>query len=488
MASIRDFIGRIDNYARATVYNWLFQNSTPPSKDEIEQGVQDMVVLARHYYDGNHVVYLTDRQEAWLKLHGKSVRFTVNHCPVVVDAVVERLKVTGFKHGNAVNDLIWEWWQANRMDAVQTEAHRYAVRDAEAFILTNWDDTLGRPVFTLHPRFTDTDRGGDGYGMWIEYPNNDYLAQPIKACKQWRETVDDGHGKRTLSYRTDYYPDRVEKFVFDHGRWDIASDVAPWLDPQGQPLGIPVAHLRNPGIKSELRDVIPLQDALNKDWLDILGAADATGFRMLAFFGWIPTTDGQEPKADGSNLLQVAPGQMFGTPKAPNEAAVQSIEAASAQPLLDIEDRIVIRIASVSSTPLSRFISSRQVAAEGTLQQEEGPLLSKVEERQTLFGNAWEDTMKMALKLSSMFGGQALPDGEIDTVWAPAAVRNEAAEIQIAEGKKRLGVPTDEILQEIGYTPQQIANMQTSPEWEARIANMNMATLTARSIKDDKRA
>src|ERR1700752_1891197 len=120
----------INDRARSAVRRWLNGSST--MLDPEERKAQNLILLARQYYDGDQPVFMTDRQEAWLKQHGSDVQFTVNHCPTVVDAVVERLQVTGF---TMVDDELaktnWEWWKAMRMDNTQNETHKWAVRDGE---------------------------------------------------------------------------------------------------------------------------------------------------------------------------------------------------------------------------------------------------------------------------------------------------------------------------------------------------------------------
>lgn len=476
----------IGDRVRGRVLRWLFQGDVM-TLDEEQRKAQGVIVLARKYYNGDQVVYMTSRQRAWLDLHPGKVKFVVNVCATVIDAVVERLKVTGFdvvedqmETEEEIDQTLWSWWTANRMDAVQTEAHRAAVRDGESFVLTAWNTEMKRPDFVLHPRFVDKSAGGDGFGCWMEYQNNDPFTLPTRAFKQWTESSQDGPRTR----QTVYYPERVEKFVLD-GDWKEIRDDGdagwplPWVDGSGNPLGIPIVHLRNPGLRGELHDIIPLQDALNKAWLDIMAASDSTAFRMLVVLGFVPTTDGKEPADDGSNLLQVAPGQMLATRKKPGEVSVESIEPASLDPLLQVEERIIYRVAQISDTPLNRFQFTRQVSAEGSLRQMEGPLIAKVEERQTLFGNAWENLMKHSMRQAAAFGGRQFGDVTINTAWSPAAVRDEKKEIEVATAKKALGVPTEQIWSELGYDADQIAEMQQSGEVLARQANQNMAVAMA---------
>lgn len=442
---------------------------------EDEKKKQSTVALARRYYDGDQAVKLTERQKEWLDQHKGDVKFTVNHCPTVIDAVVERLQVLGFniegepddasKSDDLLSKAAERWWRENRMDAVQTEAHRKAGIDAEAFILISWDNEEKRPDWVLHPRYIDESAGGDGYGMWVEYPNDDYLQKPKRAVKCWKETDEKGN---VIHRRTVYYPDRVERYVQGKsGEWEafkVEGEEWPikWVMKDNSPIGIPVAHLKNPRLASDLKEVVPLQDALNKAWLDILAAADTTGFRMGMTFGFVPTKDGKQPNADNSNVLTLAPGQWLSTLKKPSEVEVILIEPANLQPLMDVEDRIVFRIASVSSTPISRFLTTKQVQAEDSQKQGDAPLLGKVQERQTLYGNAWEDMIRISARISNTFGDTAYePKSNVSTVWKEAAIRDEKAHLEELGMKRDLDVDEETLWTEMGYDQKKIEKFQT---------------------------
>ena len=69
----------------------------------------------------------------------------------------------------------------------------------------------------------------------------------------------------------------------------------------GEPLGLPVIHFKNKDQgynygQSELKNIIPLQDALNKTIIDLIAAADTTAFRIYWMVG------------DDPSGVQVAPG------------------------------------------------------------------------------------------------------------------------------------------------------------------------------------
>ena len=450
------------------------------------------IAVYRRYYDGRQELYMTPRQKEYLQMHGTAISVAFNHCATVVDALIERLMVQGFivtkkqskpqtkkDPDEKIAALLWDWWDASRLDEIQSETHRAASRDGEAFVMTSWNKEEERPEFIFHPRYTEQ-KPGDGYGVWMVYENDEQTGKALYAVKQWQEQM----GDKFFSRRTLYYPDRIEKYRYEGNKWERVTDAGdeswpiPYVLADGTPIGIPFAHFKNPSLRSDLADIISIQDALNKVWLDILAAADSSGFRTIVTIGFRPTTDGAEPKVDGSNLLRFSPGQMMSTSKPSNIANVHEIDPGDLTQLLSLEERLVLKIASISHIPLGRFQSAKQVAASETLKQQEAPLISKVKERRNKYGNAWEDVMQVALNLWELYKGEANRGVEISTQWSPDDVRNDAASLDVAEKKKGLGISMEIILTELGYTPEQIESIKESPEYQARLANLMAITAT----------
>jgi hypothetical protein len=215
---------------------------------------------------------------------------------------------------------------------------------------------------------------------------------------------------------------------------------------------------------SELWDAIPIQDAIHKAALDLLAAMDTAGFPLLIARGFNLTTDGAIPASDGSNLLKLAPGSWIGTPDATQD--VRRLEGANLDQMLKVVDSLIIKLAQVTDTPVSRFQMTGQVAAEGTQKQYDAPLLTKVRDRQISFGDAWEDCLYMACRLANLYGGAGLNEESlIETQWEPAEARDETAEIErLAIKADKLGIPKRQIWKEAGYTDEQIEAMLAEPE------------------------
>lgn len=456
-----------------------------------ELQVQRNVVIARDYYDGQHATELTERQRKFLGFQDDG-RFALNLCRTVVNAVAERLIVAGFDSADeALAEWAWGLWQAGRMDAVQMDVHRGAVRDGEYFIIVDWDVEHDRPRFLPHPRYADPQAGGDGFGCRAVYPDGD-PTQPMQyATKRWSETITNGRGRPTVRQRmTVYYPDRVEKYYLatsgSEAGWLPLEEEGepwplPWRDAAGRPLGIPVIHFRNPGSRSELWDAIPIQDAINKTVLDLLASADAAGVPIFKAIGCWPTTDGKPPADDGSNLLKVFPGCWLGSPS--QDAQIDTIPPADLRPMLDLLDSLILKLAQVTDTPTSRFQLTRQVAAEGTLKQQEAPLLAKVRARQVVFGNAWEDALYMARRLANAHGAGVPEDATLETMWVPAAIRDEREHLEsLALKREKLGVPLEQIWREAGYSQEQIDEMKQMEESLARQAQWQATTQSLQAL------
>lgn len=441
------------------------------------------IVKARNYHNGNQLVFLTKRDKQFLKLDD-NVNFCVNVCRGVVEAVAERMIVKGFDSGvPALKDWAAAVWQAARMDAVSDDVHEQALRDGEAFVIVEWNVAANVPRFFSHPRYTGTDAGGEGQGIVMVYAEDDVSQPPLYAVKRWIENTDN-NSSQLRQRATLYYPDRIEKYfapLFGQAWLPITDDddeawPLPWVDSAGKPLGIPVIHFKNKGLRSEAWDAIPLQDLINKTMVDLAGAADMTGFRMLVTLGFVPTKDDKPPAADGSNAFVIGPGQMIGTSKKAGEVDVKAIDGADLTPLLNLQNNLMLQLAMVTGTPVSRYQITGQVAAEGTLKQQEEPLLAKVRSREILFGDAWEDALNIARRLANFYGRAGLDEkAPFYTQWEDAQTRTDAERQAEWLAKKAIGIPMRQIWSEAGYSPEQIDTFLTYPE----VANMTWGTYPA---------
>ncbi len=460
----------------------------------LEAMVQDMledhkmIVLARRYYQGDQDVYLDARMSQFLNLHSESP-FRFNVCKTVVNALRDELSVIGFDTDEATDkegrkaqaEFAANVWNANRMDAMQGIVHKATLRDRETFVIVDYDDVNKRARLTHNQRFTDVGANGDGTGCWIVYENDDPNQPARAAVKQWTEIIFDEGGQPTFqTRRTIYFPDHIEKWVYDDTWVHLVEDFAegeddelisqwpvPWVDKKGKPLGIPVIHFKNEDLLPEHWEAIPMQDAINKWLIDVLASGDMVAFAVFVALGFYPTTDGQPPAEDGSNLIPIQPGSWVGSTKGPNDASVNKLEGSDPTPMINAFKDLILLTAQITDTPVSRFVASAQVASSETIKEQDRPLKKKAVDRRVTLGNSWEDCMVMARKLSNFFGNAGLDESvQFSTLWSHSESLDELQQ------KKNLGVPQETIWAEMGYSPEQIAAMKETREYKLLIEKL----------------
>lgn len=489
------------NLAQSSYLNWL------AAEDSRRQA---QVVAYRSYYDGDPPTFLTTRQAQFLNVE-RDKNFGANVCAPIVDAVVERLEVTGFQvrpdsplantpsaemgesegesaasREEALAGLLDTWWNRNRMDATQDHVHRAALRDGEGFVIVGYDADAGHPTFDYNFAYDGTS------GVKVHYESGSFT-QLAFASKRW--LVDGGPGGETKRRLNLYFPNRIEKWVsrapkgskYSEAFWQPYEDeddetlqtvtvtdengreyeasVSWWTGDgtdAGDPLGVPVVPFinRDDGTRrglSEIDNSMPLQDGLNKTLIDILAAADMTGWQMLWTNGRLPDNLSIYPGA----MIPVAPAEGAGEGETPQ---IGIITPGDPQGLINTGNWLLALLAGISSTPQSRFTPAAVRPAEGTQKQEEGALVAKVEGLHKAFGNAWEDVQRMGLKVAGVFGGEPLPDTDglvINTLWADAQVRNELEHVgAIGMKVEKLSVPREQAWREAGYSADDIRAMK----------------------------
>jgi hypothetical protein len=459
------------NLAELALASWL-------ATEEAER--QKEVVTCRNYYDGLQDTFLSDRLQEFLNASDE-YEFSLNICRTIVDAVVERMVITGVDTTEQTDmQPLAEWanevWAASRFDLLYEAVHEAMLRDGEYFVMVDWDIDAAQPRFVLHPRYTSSEYDGDNFGCKAHYPDDD-TNQPLQSIsKRWIETID--NAGKTRARLTQYFPDRVEKYQLVSGGWEPYQDEGdtswpiPWRDASGDPLGIPWVHFRNtPDLRSELWDAIPIQKGINKTLIDLLAAADMTGFQIYVALGWIPTTDGQPLASDSSNMATVEPGVILGTTKDAGGASFQAIAPSDLRPLIDTIQSQIGWLAITTSTPESRLSFTRQIAAEGTLKEQNEGLFAKVRRRRKLADACWRDAFEIARRMANYYGGAGLSEDVAFVIqWEPVQSRDtedERAEWQV---KKDLGVPLEVIWAEMGYTFEQIQQMKETEEYQGRMA------------------
>lgn len=462
-----------------------------------DQEWQRFVLKARNYYNGDQVTFLTERMREYLNLTGNATGavddFHLNIVQTVVVAVLDELSVIGFDTSETADmdgskeQAQWARavWDANKMNILQHNIHEAALRDSESFVMVDFDETTKLPRLTWHEKFLDGTVGGDGYGIWFKYPDNDWTQAPLAAVKEWKETSTRNGMPYTFRRRNVYYPDRIEKYYRDpnwvpyleseldakgneiNKAWPI-----PWVDAQGKPLGIPVICFRNFGNVPEAKEAFPGQDATNKLFIDVLAEADAA-FHSYFLTGAHATTDGKPELADGSNRITIAPMTVLSTTNP--DATWTLIEGGDPTKLMQTLKEVILVVAQITGTPVSYFTITKQIAGADTLKGQDKPLSKKVEKRKDIFGQSWEDVLTMARRVANTFGAAGLDETEsFYTIW------KQVFDLEtIKMMREVLGLPKETLWRLYGLSEEQIQAAKETEEYKSIQFNQDMLALTS---------
>ncbi len=408
---------------------------------------------AERYYNGEHdLAFATEKFQSTFGMLFRE--FALNLCPIVCDAVRDKLRVTGFSleadegeneipavdpeaKPDEITYAARRIWRQNRMGSRSGEVHKEALRSGDAYVIV-WPDAAGKAV--IYPNRARS--------MAVIYDDEE-PGRIALAAKCW-PTAD------KLVRLNIFYPDRIEKYVSrntSEGTMPDAGDFVPFQVNGGKsivpnPYGvIPVFHFANNADlghegRSELEPAFAIQDGLNKSVLDMLVAMEFAAFRQRWVAGIEITRD-----EDGSVTTPFAAGVDHIWIAENSDAKFGDFAGSDLVQFLKVKDSFRLDIASVTGTPLHYFMQNTTGLPSGeSLKKAETRFLAKVRDRQGSFGQAWADVVALALAIEG--------DGSAPTLltsWedpAPLAEREFLENILL---KKQIGLPVEQALIEAGY-------------------------------------
>ena len=483
--------------ARLAYLQWL---------DAVDSAELEWIRTLRDYAVGDHPTYLTDRQKEFIGLLPKNTDhlFSHNLCALIIATVAERMAVTGFSTADADEASADQtplalaashWWETNRMDALQDDLYEAALRDGSAYLIVDWDPIAKAPRWYLNDAFDGT----TGVQMFYDPETG----SPMFAAKRWVMDARMGGAQAGLTRLTLYFPDRVERYVqrTGKGRADDAIDnelmrlnwrtyrdapgeewPRPWVDSSGAPLGMPAIAFDNPG-GSEIESVVSLQDLLNKSDLDLIAAADHSGFRILYASGLQPTLD----SSGEEQAITLSPGHLLRITDP--QGKLGAVEPGDLTRMIDTCHYWIESIAAQSRTPHHVLIPPRSDQPSGAaLKEQEVGLLSKCERKARAWGNAWEDVLYLSARLSNTYGGTAMDLSErLQTQWGAIQTASEKEHAEIAALKQAAGVAAEMTwAEDLGMTAAEIErNLALKDEAQQRqVATFGAVAARAARLRD----
>jgi hypothetical protein len=428
------------------------------------------IAVYEDYYRGNHrLIFQSSKfREAFGALFQA---FADNFCGLVVDAVEERMHVEGFRMGadlgQGADDDTWAAWQENNLDSQSSLGHLDALVKGVSYGMVAPSPKRGaNPLITIESGLdVITEASVDG-------------TRSIRAgMKRW--VGDDGRLNATL-----YFPESVEKWVSQDPVPQILTMVGTTLTPAAaesvawvrrevrgenwplpNPIGaVPIVpifnkpRLADPDGRSELADVIPIQDWLNKTVADLIILTEFGAYPQRWATGIeIPTDpDTGQPietfKAAVDRLWIVPPVDQGGS----YEPKFGAFPVADPVGLVAVVETVVKHLSSTTRTPAHYFLGPGGVFPSGeAIKSSEEGLVYKVKSKQRHTGESWEQLIRLYWQLRDPGDARGLAM-DSETIWRDPETHTESAHVDATVKKVSIGWPRPQAWLDVGASPQQV--------------------------------
>lgn len=388
--------------------------------------------LERYYTATQPLSYLSS--DARLDMGSGFTRMASNLGRLAVSALAERLRPVGFQLDGKPSDELWHWWLDSDLDQLAPLVHREALALGVGYVSV-WADADGRPVVAAESAHQ------------VAIRTDPATREVVAAVK--RITYDD-HERAVLFER-----DKITSFTAKNvGGYQFEATQV--LD---NPLGIcPVVPFVNADRllskgESELTDLAPLLDALNKALADALTVSEANARPRRLLAGVQIKED-----ADGNPISPIPPGDTM----AIVEEADVKFGSWPGSDLSAYEGQVrmlLSQIMAVSGLPAHMVgVLANQPTSADALRAAESSLTARAESRQAMYGKAWERTAQLVLGIQT---GRDPLSFRPSIQWADASTRSVAQEADAASKLVAAGIlPRSYALRKLGFAADEIAAIE----------------------------
>lgn len=396
-------------------------------------GRQGRLADLNAYYEGKQrLAFLSpDARDA---LDGRLDRMASNICRLAVGALTERLRITGFTGAD-----VWPAWLRNDLDQMAPIAHREALALGSAYVIV-WADKLGRSKVTVES------------ARQVVALRDPGSRQVTAALKRWSDT---GAGVTNLVL---YQPEVITRMEANGTEaatgWKTVEEIP-------NPLGVvPVVELANtdrlltPG-HSELDDLLPLVDGLNKLLADMLVGSEyfarprrwATGIELE-----------EDDSGEAVNPYPEANRMMLAEDPAAKFGQLPGSDLAAYGNAVDV---LLGQIMAVSALPPHMLgVTSDNPASADALRASEASLTARAEAKQAAFGRSWEQVARL---MEAVDTGRDPDSIDVAVTWADPSTRSIAQEADAVVKLVQAGIlPTSYALARLGYSASEIEQIKAA--------------------------
>lgn len=389
--------------------------------------------------------------------------FAYNISETVVDAHADRMQVVGFGADNdTLSQKAQAIWDANGMDNREGQVEQEQFGMGDAYIAVEMVD--GEPVLWPHlahemrVRYSET-RPGEleaAARLWA-VPGGPWRLNIWDTGYLYKFVAD----RQPKDHAIPKKPDVFAPMEVDGEAWPLENPV---------PGTVPVFHFPNNGRVndygvSEIRNVIPLQDALNKTVLDMMVAMEFYAFRQRVLLGVAIDPDDTAAQQQlqqfqtGLTRLLFIDGAEGKTP------SIDEFGETNIAQYTGVIERFEKKIATVTKVPKNYLgLRTSDYTSGESKRMDETQFIAKIEDRQRSNGAIISAMMTYCLAAT----GESVKPGDIRVNWAPAAPISSDEQVErMAIMRRDIKLPLPTILREAGYEPTQIEAIMSEVAEEA---------------------
>jgi hypothetical protein len=416
------------------------------------------------YYEGEQpLTYMSPEILAEVQDRLKAV--IIGWPQLVVDAIEERLDVTGFRLPGAekADEDLWKVWQYNDLDEQAPQAHVDALALSRSYVTVGSREGSDIPLVTAESPlelFAAID------------PRDRQVRAALRRVNQPEDLARVAERTATL-----YLPDETIWYDWAEGAWRE-------VDRDKHNLGeVPVTPIVNrPRLRqarrtransyqlrygrSELASVLPLSDAANKLATDMMVAAEFVAIPQRGFLNVGPD---KFRDANGNQLspTQVLMGQLLAIPGKGSDAKTFEFSTADLNKFIGAINALAHVVAAMAGLPPQYLgYASDQPASADAIRSAESRLIKRAERKQVAFGGSWERVMRLVRRFQDPSSVDDPALHRMETMWRNAATptiaqaADRAIKLYAAPAGQMPIVPLRQTREDLGYTNVQIERME----------------------------
>lgn len=214
---------------------------------------------------------------------------------------------------------------------------------------------------------------------------------------------------------------------------------------------------------SDLHNIVPIQDAINKTVTDALTASEFAAFpqRWVTGLEIVEDEHGNpvEPFSVAADKLLQAESEL---------AKFGSFEAADLKNYVTLVSMLVQHMASISRLPLHYFLVNGSSSPSGeSLISAEAGLVAKVRERMLHMGEAWERVIRLCF---AVLNDERRNAYTMETMWKDPEYRTEAQHVDALLKLAQLDVPREFLWSSAGFSAAEISSFREMRKEDAKAA------------------